>query len=50
MPALKTRDIETARKKRRRAIPRAKLNRPQGNTARVRKMLKRMAGKARAKA
>ena len=48
MPALKTRDIETQRKKRRRAIPRAKLSRPQGNTAGVRKRLKKLAGIARA--
>jgi hypothetical protein len=49
MPGLKTREVETLRKKTRRAIPRAKLSRPQGNTKAVRKMLKRMAGKARAK-
>jgi hypothetical protein len=42
------RNIETQKKKARRAIPRAKLSRPQGNTPAVRKLLKRMAGKARA--
>ena len=50
MPALKTRAVETAKKKRRRAIPRAKLSRPQGNTAAVRKRLKKLAGQRRASA
>lgn len=49
MPGLTIRQVETQRKKARRAIPRAKLSRPQGNTAKVRKLLKRMAGKARAR-
>ena len=38
------RAIETQKKKARRAIPRAKLNRIQGNTAAVRKRLKKQAG------
>jgi hypothetical protein len=42
------RKIETRKKKARRAIPRAKVTRIQGNTAGVRKRLKKMAGKARA--
>jgi hypothetical protein len=42
------RNIETRKKKARRAIPRAKVTRIQGNTASVRKRLKKMAGKARA--
>ena len=41
------RKVEIEKKKARRAIPRAKLTRPQGNTAAVRKMLKKQAGKAR---
>lgn len=44
------RNIETRKKKARRAIPRAKVNRIQGNTPAVRKRLKKMAGKARAAA
>lgn len=50
MTARTARKIEIQKKKRRRAIPRAKLSRPQGNTPAVRKMLKRQAGKARAAA
>ncbi len=42
------RNIETQKKKRRRAIPRAKVTRIQGNTAGVRKRLKKQAGIARA--
>lgn len=42
------RKIETQKKKARRAIPRAKVTRIQGNTAAVRKRLKKQAGKARA--
>lgn len=42
------RKIEIQKKKARRAIPRAKVTRIQGNTAAVRKRLKKMAGKARA--
>lgn len=48
MTARTARKIEIQKKKRNRAIPRAKLSRPQGNTSAVRKMLKRQAGKARA--
>lgn len=42
------RNIETRKKKARRAAPRAKVSRNQGNTSAVRKQLKRAAGKARA--
>lgn len=42
------RNVETQKKKARRAIPRAKVTRIQGNTAAVRKRLKKLAGKARA--
>lgn len=41
------RAVETQKKKARRAIPRAKVSRIQGNTAAVRKRLKKQAGKAR---
>ncbi len=44
------RKVEISKKKARRAIPRAKVTRIQGNTAGVRKRLKKMAGKARAAA
>jgi hypothetical protein len=37
------RNVETQKKKRRRAIPRAKVNRVQGNTAGVRRRLKKTA-------
>jgi len=51
MPAAKgarsPRNIETRKKKASRAIPRASVSRPQGNTPAVRKRLKKMAGKAR---
>ena len=50
MTALKTRAVETAKKKRRRVIPRAKLSRPQGNTSAVRKRLKKLSGFNRAAA
>ena len=40
------RNIETRKKKARRALPRAKITRIQGNTAAVRKRLKKLAGKA----
>jgi hypothetical protein len=43
------RNIETRKKKARRAIPRAKVTRIQGNTAGARKRLKKLAGKARAR-
>ena len=42
------RNVETRKKKARRAAPRAKVSRNQGNTSAVRKQLKRLAGKARA--
>ncbi len=41
------RSVETQKKKARRAIPRPKVTRNQGNTAAVRKRLKKEAGKAR---
>jgi hypothetical protein len=41
------RNVETRKKKARRAIPRAKVTRIQGNTPAARKRLKKMAGKAR---
>ncbi len=41
------RNVETQKKKRRRAIPRAKVTRIQGNTAGVRKRLKKQSGIAR---
>ena len=41
------RNIETRKKKARRVIPRAKVTRIQGNTAGVRKRLKKLAGQAR---
>ncbi len=47
MTARHHRSVETAKKKRRRAIPRAKVTRIQGNTTAVRKRLKKLAGKAR---
>jgi hypothetical protein len=43
------RNIEKQRKKKRRALPRPKLSRIQGNTLGARQRLKKMAGKARAK-
>jgi len=44
------RNVETRKKKARRAIPRKKVTRIQGNTAGVRKRLKKNAGKARSAA
>lgn len=44
------RNVETRKKKARRAAPRAKVTRNQGNTPAVRKQLKRLAGKDRAAA
>jgi hypothetical protein len=41
------RNVETQKKKRRRAIPRAKVSRVQGNTTGVRRRLKKAALKAR---
>jgi hypothetical protein len=43
------RNVETRKKKARRAIPRAKVTRIQGNTAAARKRLKKISGKARAR-
>jgi hypothetical protein len=42
------RNVEKQKKKNRRAAPRAKLTRIQGNTLGVRRRLKKLAGKARA--
>lgn len=42
------RNVEKQKKKNRRAAPRAKLTRIQGNTPAVRRRLKKLAGKARA--
>jgi len=42
------RNVEKQKKKARRAAPRAKVTRIQGNTAAVRRRLKKMSGKARA--
>jgi len=42
------RNVEKQKKKRRRALPRPKQTRIQGNTLGVRRRLKKMAGKARA--
>ena len=41
------RSVETAKKKARRVIPRAKVTRIQGNTPGVRRRLKKLSGKAR---
>ena len=43
------RNIEKQKKKKRRAIPRAKVNRIQGNTLGARRRLKKLAGRARVK-
>lgn len=48
MTARTARKVEIQKKKARRAIPRAKVTRIQGNTAAARKRLKKLAGKARA--
>jgi hypothetical protein len=48
MTARHHRKVEIQKKKARRAIPRAKVTRIQGNTAGARKRLKKLAGKARA--
>jgi len=50
MAPLSARNIEKQKKKRRRAAPRAKVTRIQGNTAAVRRRLKKLSGKARARA
>ena len=47
MTARHHRKVEIQKKKARRAIPRAKVTRIQGNTAAARKRLKKLAGKAR---
>lgn len=43
------RNVETQKKKKRRAAPRKKVTRIQGNTLAARRRLKKQAGKARAK-
>ena len=48
MTARHHRKVETQKKKARRAIPRDKVTRIQGNTPAARKRLKKLAGKARA--
>ena len=48
MPKTSLKNIQKQKKKARRVIPRAKVTRIQGNTAAVRKRLKKNAGKARA--
>lgn len=48
MTARHHRKVETQKKKARRAIPRPKATRIQGNTAAARKRLKKLAGKTRA--
>jgi hypothetical protein len=48
MTARAPRKVEIQKKKSRRAIPRDKVTRIQGNTAGARKRLKKLAGKARA--
>jgi hypothetical protein len=50
MTARSARNVETQKKKARRAIPRPKATRIQGNTAGARKRLKKAAGIARGKA
>jgi hypothetical protein len=47
MTARHHRSVETQKKKAKRAIPRAKVTRIQGNTTAARKRLKKLAGKAR---
>ena len=48
MPKTSLKNIQKQKKKARRVIPRARVTRVQGNTAAVRKRLKKNAGKARA--
>jgi hypothetical protein len=48
MPKTSLKNVQKQKKKARRAIPRAKVTRNQGNTTAVRKRLKKTAGKARA--
>lgn len=47
MPKTSLKNIQKQKKKARRKIPRAKVTRIQGNTAGVRKRLKKLAAKAR---
>jgi len=47
MPKTSLKNVQKQKKKARRVIPRTKVTRIQGNTAAVRKRLKRNAGKAR---
>jgi hypothetical protein len=49
MTVRSARNIEKQKKKSRRALPRAKATRIQGNTLGARRRLKKMAGKARAR-
>ena len=49
MTVRSARNIEKQKKKQRRALPRAKMTRIQGNTLGARQRLKKMAGKARAR-
>jgi hypothetical protein len=49
MTVRSARNVEKQKKKKRRAIPRAKATRIQGNTLGARQRLKKMAGKARAR-
>jgi hypothetical protein len=48
VPRTSARNVEKKKKKARRAIPRPKVTRSQGNTARVRRRLKKLAGLSRA--
>lgn len=48
MTVRSARNVEKQKKKKRRALPRAKATRIQGNTLGARRRLKKMAGKARA--
>lgn len=48
MPKTSMRNVAKQKRKARRVIPRAKVTRVQGNTAGVRRALKKAAGKARA--
>lgn len=48
MAVRSARNIEKQKKKNRRAMPRAKVTRIQGNTPAVRRRLKKLSGKARA--
>jgi hypothetical protein len=49
MTVRSARNVEKQRKKKRRALPRPKTTRIQGNTLGARRRLKKMAGKARAR-